>query len=150
MRHDLLQGVFTKQKAVMPRPLTPSFFSDRIAGIDNVTSAAIYHALQGANLLDLHDKLLADPRQVPSPLSPAPQNFAQPSLECSAFTPIFVGKTGARNKRDWERRPGEGHVSWKYSRFYCAECERGTWHVQAERAQVAAGAAGECAGAAGL
>ena len=58
----LLQGVFVRQKKVMPRPLTPGFFSDRIANIDNATSAAMYHALQGANLLDLHDKLLADPR----------------------------------------------------------------------------------------
>ena len=58
----LLQGVFVRQKKVMPRALTPRFFSDRIANIDNATSAAMYHALQGANLLDLHDKLLADPR----------------------------------------------------------------------------------------
>ena len=58
----LLQGVFVRQKKVMPRALTPEFFSDRIANIDNATSTAMYHALQGANLLDLHDKLLADPR----------------------------------------------------------------------------------------
>ena len=51
-----------RQKKVMPRALTPAFFSDRTATIDNATSAAMYHALQGANLLDLHDKLLADPR----------------------------------------------------------------------------------------
>ena len=57
-----LQGVFTKQRTVMPRPLTPTFFSDRIPSISNETSAAMFHALQGANLLDLHDKLLADPR----------------------------------------------------------------------------------------
>ena len=57
-----LQGVFVRQKKVMPRALTPGFFSDRIESIDNATSAAMYHALQGANLLDLHDKLLADPR----------------------------------------------------------------------------------------
>ena len=57
-----LQGVFTKQRTVMPRPLTPTFFSDRIPSIGNETSAAMFHALQGANLLDLHDKLLADPR----------------------------------------------------------------------------------------
>ena len=58
----LLQGVFVRQKKVMPRALTPGFFSDRIESIDNATGAAMYHALQGANLLDLHDKLLADPR----------------------------------------------------------------------------------------
>ena len=46
----------------MPSTLTPTFFSDRISTIDNVTSAAMYHALQGANLLDLHNKLRADPR----------------------------------------------------------------------------------------
>ena len=57
-----MQGVFVRQKKVMPRALTPGFFSDRIESIDNATSAAMYHALQGANLLDLHDKLLADPR----------------------------------------------------------------------------------------
>ena len=62
MACQCLQGVFVKQRKAMPRALTPTFFSDRIPGIDNATSAAMYHALQGANLLDLHDRLLADPR----------------------------------------------------------------------------------------
>ncbi len=57
-----LQGVFVKQRKAMPRALTPTFFSERIPGIDNATSTAMYHALQGGNLLDLNDKLLADPR----------------------------------------------------------------------------------------
>lgn len=57
-----MQGVYTKKVNVLPRPITPTFFSDRIASMDNATSAAIYHALQGAHMLDLHDMLVQDPR----------------------------------------------------------------------------------------
>ena len=59
---SLLQGVYTKKVSVLPRPITPSSFSDRIQAVDNVTSAAMYAALQGAHLLDLKDMLVQDPR----------------------------------------------------------------------------------------
>ncbi len=71
----------------MPSTLTPTFFSDRISTIDNVTSAAIYHALQGANLLDLHDKLRADPRCVSGfiwPKLPEAENAMTPNLDDEA------------------------------------------------------------------
>ena len=64
------QGVYVKKVSVLPRPITPSMFSDRIQSVDNATSAAIYHALQGAHLLDLHDMLVQDPRYVCSTHSP--------------------------------------------------------------------------------
>ncbi|BDA47549.1 hypothetical protein COCOBI_10-3970 [Coccomyxa sp. Obi] len=56
------QGVYVKKVSVLPRPITPTFFSDRMASLDNATSAAIYHALQGAHMLDLQDMLVQDPR----------------------------------------------------------------------------------------
>ena len=56
------QGVFTRKVSVLPRPVTPATFSDAIQSIDNGTSAAMYHALQGAHLLDLRDMLVQDPR----------------------------------------------------------------------------------------
>lgn len=58
-----VQGVYVKKMSVLPRPITPTFFSDRMASLDNATSAAIYHALQGAHMLDLQDMLVQDPRQ---------------------------------------------------------------------------------------
>lgn len=58
-----MQGVYVKKVSVLPRPITPTFFSDRMASLDHATSAAIYHALQGAHMLDLQDMLVQDPRQ---------------------------------------------------------------------------------------
>lgn len=63
-----LQGVYTKKVSVLPRPITPASFSDRIQAVDNVTSAAMYAALQGAHLLDLKDMLVQDPRRAHFPL----------------------------------------------------------------------------------
>ena len=60
----LAQGVFTRKVSVLPRPVHATTFSDAIQGIDNGTSAAMYHALQGAHLLDLKDMLVQDPRFV--------------------------------------------------------------------------------------
>lgn len=57
-----VQGVYVKKVSVLPRPITPTYFSDRISSMDNATSAAIYHALQGAHMLDLQDMLVQDPR----------------------------------------------------------------------------------------
>jgi hypothetical protein len=54
--------VFVRKVSVLPRPITPTLFSQRIQSIDNGTSAAMYHALQGAHMLDLHDMLVQDPR----------------------------------------------------------------------------------------
>ena len=58
-----MQGVYTKKVSVLPRAITPGSFSDRIQAVDNVTSAAMYAALQGAHLLDLKDMLVQDPRR---------------------------------------------------------------------------------------
>ena len=63
-----VQGVYVKKVSVLPRPITPTYFSDRISSVDNATSAAIYHALQGAHMLDLQDMLVQDPRQAPRTL----------------------------------------------------------------------------------
>lgn len=62
-----MQGVYVRKVSVLPRPITPTFFSDRMASLDNATSAAIYHALQGAHMLDLQDMLVQDPRQAAAP-----------------------------------------------------------------------------------
>lgn len=56
------QGVFTRKVSVLPRPIRPETFAERIQGVDNATSAGIYYALQGAHLLDLKDMLVQDPR----------------------------------------------------------------------------------------
>lgn len=52
---------------MLPRAIMPASFSDRIQAVDNVTSAAMYAALQGAHLLDLKDMLVQDPRRAALP-----------------------------------------------------------------------------------
>jgi hypothetical protein len=60
--HACTQGVFTRKVSVLPRPIRPETFAERVPAIDNETSSGIYYALQGAHLLDLKDMLVQDPR----------------------------------------------------------------------------------------
>lgn len=57
-----VQGVKTGEMKILPQPVTRTFFSDRIDGLDRDTSAAIVRALTDAGQLDAAGFLKADPR----------------------------------------------------------------------------------------
>lgn len=58
----VVQGVKTGEVKILPQPVTRTFFSDRIDGLDRDTSAAIVKALTDAGQLDAAGFLKADPR----------------------------------------------------------------------------------------
>ena len=58
----VVQGVKTGEMKILPQPVTRTFFSDRIDGLDRDTSAAIVKALTDAGQLDAAGFLQADPR----------------------------------------------------------------------------------------
>lgn len=60
--HAYVQGLKAKEVAVHPQPLSPSFFSERIDGIDAKVSKKLYDALKHALLLDNDGLLRYDPR----------------------------------------------------------------------------------------
>ena len=48
--------------AADPRPLRPSFFSDRIEGVTPKVSQQLFDALRGGGFLDAHGYLVENPR----------------------------------------------------------------------------------------
>lgn len=57
------EGIAAKAIAVAPRPLTPSFFSDRISNVTVESSKQIFDALQTAGLTEANGLLKQDPRR---------------------------------------------------------------------------------------
>ena len=57
-----LQGTQVNEIVVKPRPLSPVFFSDRIEGVDNATSAAMYNALLTEGCINSTGYLVENPR----------------------------------------------------------------------------------------
>ena len=47
---------------VTEQQLSERFFSDRMPGFSPAASAAVFKALQAAGLIDVHGRLLKDPR----------------------------------------------------------------------------------------
>ena len=56
------QGTQVNEIVVKPRPLNPAFFSDRIEGVDNATSAAMYNALLTEGCINSTGYLVENPR----------------------------------------------------------------------------------------
>lgn len=59
---DALQGAWVTEKVIRPRAITPKTFMERVDGIDEGTSVAVYKALKGADILNATDFLKEDPR----------------------------------------------------------------------------------------
>lgn len=57
-----VQKVTAEEVVVEPRPITPTFMSDRIEQVDESTSKAIFDALTEAQLLDSQGLLKHEPR----------------------------------------------------------------------------------------
>lgn len=57
------EGIATEAIAVPPRPLTPSFFADRISNITAELSKQMFESLQTAGLVTSNGLLKKDPRQ---------------------------------------------------------------------------------------
>ena len=57
-----MQGVWTDELVVQPRPLTRTFFSDRSDAVDLKASELIFKALSKAKMLNATGYLVDDPR----------------------------------------------------------------------------------------
>ena len=57
-----MQGVWTDELVVQPRPLTRAFFSDRSDAVDLKASELIFKALSKAKMLNATGYLVDDPR----------------------------------------------------------------------------------------
>lgn len=73
-----VQGVPVNEVVVKPRPLTPSFFSDRIESVSNDTSAAMYGALLAEGCINSTGYLVDNPRCPPG------SNIWSTASSCSA------------------------------------------------------------------
>ena len=58
-----VQGVWTDELVVQPRPLTKTYFSDRSDAVDAKASELIFKALSKAKLLNATGYLVDDPRR---------------------------------------------------------------------------------------
>ena len=58
-----MQGVWTDELVVQPRPLTRTFFSERSDAVDLKASELIFKALSKAKLLNATGYLVDDPRR---------------------------------------------------------------------------------------
>ena len=56
------QGAWTDELVVQPRPLTPTYFSDRSDAVDVKASEQVFKALSKAKLLNATGYLIEDPR----------------------------------------------------------------------------------------
>ncbi len=50
------------EEVIAPRPLTPTFFSDRIEEVDKVSSLVMFNALRAAEIINGTGYLMDNPR----------------------------------------------------------------------------------------
>lgn len=81
-------GVQTTARVVLPSALTPTYFSDRIAGLPETTSQAYVAALRAAALVDADGRLELDPRASTHRWRPVLEKAGASSLEADT-SPIF-------------------------------------------------------------
>lgn len=82
------KGVLTAARAVPPRALPPTFFSDRIQGVPASASQEYVQALHQAALVDERGMLVLDPRASTHRWRPVLQRVGAVQLEADA-SPIF-------------------------------------------------------------